>query len=247
MKKIILYSLFIILSSTLFAKTTIKMAIGEWAPFTSEKNKDAKVLEKIVKEAFKLENIEVIYEYYPWQRSYQLTKIGKADGTFPWYKTKDKLKFFIYHKETLIELKEVFFHLKSFDFNWEKIEDLKKYKVGASLGYSHKELFENNNIKADVIPKAKLNFKKLLLKRIDVFPENCIVGYYRINNIFKVEEANLFTSHKKPLQSNHAYILFSKKTKNGQELADKFDSGLKKLKKSGRYKEIIMEVTKKKQ
>ena len=45
--------------------------------------------------------------------------------------------------------------------------------------------------------------------------------------------------HQKPAVKNEFYILFSKKTSNGQKLADRFDAGLKKLKESGAY-DIIM-------
>ncbi len=89
----------IFLSSSAFSQTVVKMAIGEWAPFTSETDKTGKIAETIVTEAFKLEGIDVKYDYYPWKRSYELVKDGKADGTFPWTRKPERENDFIINPE----------------------------------------------------------------------------------------------------------------------------------------------------
>ena len=47
--------------------------------------------------------------------------------------------------------------------------------------------------------------------------------------------------HKKIFPATGAYFLVSKKHPRGEELVNKFDSGLQKLVKSGRYTKIIKE------
>ncbi len=240
MRKLALVLLFVFAASlNAFSNETIKLATGEWAPYTSEKDPNGKIAETIVREAFGLEQIDVTYEYYPWKRSYESAKKGKVAGTFPWFKNEERMKECIYHKEPLLNETEVFFHLKNLDFKWENYKDLGKYKIGGTLGFSHVKELEKEGIKLDVTSREDLNFKKLLAGRIEAYPASLIVGYNTINKLFAPEKAALFTNHTKTLKADQMYLIFSKNIPNGQKLADKFDSGLRRLKASGRYDEII--------
>ena len=228
-------------SSNLLANRTIDMAIGDWAPYTSETDQKGKLLEKIVTEAFKLEGINVHYDYFPWARSYGYVISGKYAGTFPWNKTQEREKEFVIHKMPLIKDEGVFFHLKSKTFDWKTIDDIKKYKAGVTVGYKQETTYKENGIVADVAPTEIANFQKLLLGRIDIFETSKIVGYDTIKKQFTPDEAKLFTHHPKAIEENAYYILFSRKSKDGKDLADKFDSGLNKLMKSGAYKKFVSE------
>ena len=239
MKKIAFFVLLLTISSNVFANETVRLAIGDWAPYTSATDAKSKILENVVAEAFKLEGIDVLYEYFPWKRSYALAKSGEFDGTFPWAKTDEHVKNFYIHEISLIKDEGVFFHLKKVYFDWNDLEDLNKYAVGVTLGYKEEKIYKEKGINAQAVPSEDLNFKKILAGRIDVYQTSKIVGYATINRLFTPEDAKLFTNHPKPAVENEFYILFSQKTPNGQSLADKFDSGLKKLKESGSYDQII--------
>ena len=243
MKKIALFLLLVAISENVFADEIVRLAIGDWAPYTSSTDDKSKILEHVVAEAFKLEKIDVRYEYFPWKRSYIVTKNGEFDGTFPWAKTEEHLKDFYINKLYLIQDEGVFFHLKTVQFDWNVLEDLNKYSVGVTIGYKEEIGYKEKGIHAEAAPSEDLNFKKLLAGRIDVYQTSKIVGYATINRLFTPAEAKLFTHHPKPAVHNEFYILFSKKTPHGQNLADKFDSGLKKLKESGRYDRILAKST----
>ncbi len=240
MKKIVgIFIVIFFLAINLYANKTINLLIGEWAPYTSKTEIKGKIAEVIVSEAFKLEDVEVKYEYYPWRRSYQSAKAGFGTGTFPWYYSEQRNKDFIVTKEPLLKVKNVFFHLKSLDFQWENYEDLKKYSNGGIMGYTSTSLLQSKGVDVQLVPRAELNFKKILNHRIDITPYGVEVGYYLINKIFSKEERALFTHHPKALLDSKMYMLISRAIPNAQKLADTFDQGLRKLKKSGRYDQII--------
>jgi polar amino acid transport system substrate-binding protein len=243
MLKTVLFLLLLAIPSNSFAHEAVRMATGDWEPYTSATNAKGKLLEKVVTEAFKLEGVDVKYEYFPWKRSYILAEEGRFDGTFPWAKTVEHVRDFYIHKISLMKDEGVYFHLKNKAFDWNTIEDLNKYSVGVTLGYKEEDVYKEKGIKAQVVPFEYLNFKKMLAGRIDVYQTSKIVGYLTINKLFTPEEAKLFTNHPKPAVENEFYILFSKKTPHGQALALIFDSGLKKLKESGEYDKIIAEYT----
>jgi len=242
LKKLLLLLFLILISPVnLFANETIVLATGEWPPYTSEKDPQGKIAEVILIEAFKLKNINVVCKYVPWKRAYKYTERGEVVGTFPWTKTKEREKdLIIFTKEPLISVKTVFFHLKSLDFKWNDYNDIKKYRVGATLGYSDVEFLKEKGVKVDIAPKEVLNFKKLLGNRIDIVPSAFLVGYNIINKTFTQDKALLFTNSPKPLYTENDFLVISKKIPNGQKIADTFDSGLRELKQSGKYDEIIM-------
>jgi len=225
--------------ANLSADEAITLAIGEWAPYTSEKDINGKMSEVIVSEAFKLVNIIVKLKYYPWKRSYKMTTQGDVAGTFPWFLHDKRKMETIYNKEPLVSELEVIFHLNTLDFQWDDFSDIKKYSVGGTIGYNHNLILAKHGIKTQQVKSDLLNFKKLLNGRIDLFPASYNVGYYIINKSFKPEIAAKFTYQPKPIQEGKLFVLFSKAIPNGQRLADKLDMGLKKMKASGLYDQIL--------
>jgi len=192
------------------------------------------------------ENIDVKYEFYSWEKAYTLAKEVQADGTIPWFKTKEREKDFLYSKNSILRTKTVFFHLKSLDFKWENYQDLKKYKIGETAGFKTAKILEEKGLKVDMALSETENFKKLLKGEIDLTSASYLVGHNIIKKNFSSKDAARFTSHsKKVYPGTGIYFLVSKKHPRAQELVDKFDSGLKKLIRSGRYVKLIKESTSK--
>lgn len=243
MKKVFLAALALlttVVSSS--ANEVIKITTGEWAPYTIENSKSGGVLQKIVNEALKLENVDVKYEFHSWEKAYSLAKEVEADATIPWFKTKDREKDFLYSKNAILRTKTVFFHLKSLDFKWQKYEDLKNYRVGETSGFKTEKLLREKGIDVEMAISEKENFQKLLDGKIDVTSSSYLVGYNIIKNTFTAEESAKFTNDsKKVYPATGVYFLVSKKHPKAQELINKFDAGLKKLIRSGRYIKLIKE------
>ncbi len=232
-------ALLILISFNSVKAETLTMAIGEWAPYTSNTDPNGKIAEVLIREVYKRVGIEVQFKYYPWKRSFELVKKGKFAATFPWLQIEERKTMFIFPKESLYQQKEVFFHLKDLDFKWETDEDLKQYRIGGVLGYAHVKLLEDKGLTLDVISSDEQNFKKILARRIDIFSSSFIVGYSLINKLFDPSKAVLFTNHPKPLTKDDMFLLISKNIPNGKELADQFDKGIKELKASGEYDRIF--------
>lgn len=241
MSKFAIWSLALALhASCASANDVVKLAIGEWVPFTSETDPKSKLLERVVVEAFKLEGLGVQYDYFPWKRSYMNVEKGDFDGTFPWNRTDERDRNFVLHKLSLFRDESVHFHLKSTRFEWDTLEDLKQYRVGSTIGYRNETTYKERGIPFESVSTEELNYKKILAGRIDVYGTSKTVGYATINKLFANQEAKLFTHHPKPYSMGEYYILFSKTNEaRSKMLADKFDAGLKKLKASGAYDKLL--------
>lgn len=221
------------------ATEVVNLAVGEWAPYTSERDEKGKLLEKVAIAAFKLQGVDVKLSYFPWKRSYIMASRGEADGTFPWTRTPEREGQFVFGSVPMMTEQSVYFHLKRTAFDWTTMEDLKKYKVGVTAGYKNEGVYKAMGINADPAPSEELNFKKIIAGRIDVYETSKLVGYATLKKALPPEQANLFTHHPRPSERNEYFILFTRTTPRGQVLADKFDAGLRKLKASGAYAKIL--------
>jgi len=229
-----------IITISLISEEIITLSTGEWSPYTSKDNPTKSIAETIIREAFRNENIKVSVKYYPWKRAYKVAKELDSDGTFPWLGTEKRFEDFYSSEQAIIKIKMVFFHLKNFQFKWNSYSDLKKYRIGGTIGYKSAELLKEKNLTVELVPREVQNFKKLLKNRIDITPSSYLVGYDIINNNFSKKEKLAFTNHpKKVYPDTGAYLLISKKHPNAKELINKFNKGLDKLIESGRYKKII--------
>jgi polar amino acid transport system substrate-binding protein len=239
-----LYTLLIIviLTKDLFAET-IRITNGEWEPFLSNYSYQYGLDSHIVSEAFKLEGVTVEWGFFPWQRAYQHAIDGRNwDASCCWWPDgKTKTKFLM--SDAISETSFVFFHLKSYDFHWNSIQDLNGLKIGGTSQYFYGEEFmdaiDAQILDVDITSKDEFNYKKLLSGQIQIFPNEPAVGNAQIKNYLSPEEANLLTHNPKKFEISTLHLIMSKNNKRNKYFLDKFNAGLQKLKASGRYQQML--------
>ncbi len=247
MKRIALVMLiFISFSTSSFAGKTIHITNGEWEPYLSEYVPHYGLYSHIVSEAFKLEGITVKWGFFEWVRALKIAESGKDwDASAVWWPSEENKKKF-YISETVGTTSFVFFHLKSKQFNWNSIEDLKGMKVGGTKEYNYGNEFadaaKNKVFKLELVLNDELNFKKVFHGRVDIFPNDPVVGMAQIRNIFPPEQADLITFHKKEFMVSPLSLIISRNSKDGKVFLEKFNSGLKKLQESGRIEQMYKDV-----
>ncbi len=228
-----------------WATEKIRLTIGEWMPYHSKKVEHYGVGTRIVTEAFALQGVEVEYGWFPWSRAKHLVEAGEWDGCVSWAWVAEWQDLFYFSDEPIYEGAGVFFHLKSYSFDWNNIEDLFGIPMGGILTYAYpgipNEYLESGDIDMGRAPSELQNFKMLLSGRIKLFPENIDVGYHIIKQNFPEETVKRFTHHPKPLQHYTYHMILSKKIARNAQMMALFNKGLKQLKQSGRYDEIFAE------
>lgn len=226
-----------------FAEETIRLTTGDWYPFVSESLKDKGIFSRIVTESLAIEGINVEYTFFPWERAYDSAKFGDYDGSSCYSWTKEREKYFYYSEPMYIE-KDVFFHLKSYKFDWNTFDDLKGIAIGGTIGYDYGPKFQEGEKsgKLDVqrVPTDEQNFRKLLNNRIKLFINSFEAGYGNIHQNFK-QKAHLITYHPKPSLTSNYYLILSKKHDKNKRILALFNKGLKQLKESGKYDQYLEE------
>ena len=235
--------------SSLFAKETIRLTNGEWLPYMSATLKHKGVASRIVTEAFAIEGIDVEYTFFPWKRAYSLVNTGEFDGSLAWAKKKVREKEVLYSKEGVILGKTMFFYKKSLDLPWQakkqNYEDLKGFTIGTLIGYKYLDVFDtavkNKTVNEQKVSTLEINFKKLLNNRIDLLISNKDVAYNVLNQSFSKKEISSLSAVEYNPNTTEYYLILSKKHKKNERLMKLFNSGLEKLKKSGKYDQYYKE------
>jgi polar amino acid transport system substrate-binding protein len=240
MKKRILFLsmfiLFILFQSYGFTQQKIVISTGEWPPYTSQKMKHFGYSLHIISEAFKVQDYQVEYKFLPWKRAYVMAEQGKFDGTAVWYLNK-KRKSEFYVSDSVSSSTTVLFHRKDKVVEWNTLEDLKKYKIGVTHGYTYGDKFnyaaKKYGFKLDSSPTDISGLKKLLKKRIDVMLSDLGVGYWILQNEFPSSQQALITNNPKIVLENTAHFFATKKSKDSPGKIEIINKGLKKLKETG--------------
>ena len=124
------------------------------------------------------------------------------------------------------------------DVTWTNLAELKKYRIGGVQDFSYMEDFTKAGIKADMLTIEELGFKMLAADRIDLFPCAELVGLGIIKRIFPTR-INKFGILKKNLDQGFAAVMCSKDNPDSPEFIKMFNEGLLRIKKQGKYKQIL--------
>ena len=218
---------------------TLRLASGSWEPFTSEQQPQYQVIENIVINAFEAAGHQVELVYYPWKRSYNMALHGEVDGTFPWFKTDNREKDFIY-SDTIFRVTEVFFHRKDVSFDWQSLSDLEPYVIGTTIGYSHEEILGNAGLMFESASQEELNFKKLLHRRVDLSPSVLEAGLYILETQMSPQQAREITYHPKPFTGGTEHVLFPRSLPKSAFWNREFNRGLAILKRTGQFQPVTL-------
>lgn len=223
----------------------VRIANGEWPPYSGENLAYYGLASRIVTEAFKREGVTVHYGFFPWRRAYLLAMTSGWDGTAVWSRNDERAQHF-YYSDPVVESDTVFFHLKTTRFSWNSIDDLSGYVVGVTNGYYYHPALDSaikaGKVHVQVGASDEQNLRKLLAGRIDVFPIERLVAMALLRAHFTPEEAARLTFNSKRVNVEQLHLLLGKQRPENRELIDEFNKGLKKLRDEGRI-DLFMKET----
>lgn len=243
MKKLLL-SLFLFCFSLSAYSQTIRIATGEYPPYCSSSAKHKGFISHVVTEAFARQGYDVEYDFLPWKRAIRQTQNGDYDATSWWVYNSERAAKFIY-SDALVTTSAHFFYVKShnFDFDWKTLKDLDPYKVGVTRGYFYsKELTEYreaNPNRFEMVNTDEQNIKRMLVKRIDLFPVDLVVGLELLRTRFGPNVIHQVAYHPRPLRSKEGFMLFPKAKEGSEKVRRIFNAGLKSMKEDGTYDQMM--------
>jgi len=182
---IIILTLFI--CSAASGSQKLMVLTEDWPPFNyKEDNSIVGISTDIVIAALNKAELAYTLHLYPWKRAYQVTLDHSHTLLFTTSRTKQREQLFKWIGP-LFSRKIVMYKLKTRnDIHINKLEDLKKYKLGILRGGSVEEYLQSRGFQSKIhyqcVAKEKQNILKLFANRIDMIPGSDMSMAFRLKN-----------------------------------------------------------------
>tara|TARA_R110001583_G_scaffold194956_1_gene367913 strand:- start:73315 stop:74085 length:771 start_codon:yes stop_codon:yes gene_type:complete len=243
--KIQLFAVLLVLSmKPASAEPLLVIATNDYPPYVTLSS-DRNFLVDLFAEIGKEMGVRFEFHYYPWKRGEQKVENAEVWGTIPYRKTESRKKTFLFSDP--IYLADSHFFAYRADqtkppVTYEKLSDLKPYKIGGIQGYYYEPWYEKAGLDVQYAHSEEQNFKRLKLGRIDLFSTATTVGWHIIKQLFPPEEVAKFYTLEKPLIAGDGLFLMTAKSyPNNDNLLRRFNAALAVIKTNGTYKSLVSE------
>ena len=227
------------------AAESVKIAIGEWAPFFSESLPGYGPVPEIVSRAFEIEGLKSEFSFRPWKRAMIMTTRGKFDGTPGWVFSEERAKSFHY-SDDLFEQRDLIYMLADSQFDFTSAADFTgkrtRVLIGSYIGDEFDALAKKGQLTVGESRSYEDMFLLLVEKKIDFIYLGELVGRDIVQNKLPFRYRSLIKAKNSFREPHKYYLLVSKQKKDGLQLLKTFNSGLKKLRDSGEYLRIYNKV-----
>ena len=226
------------------ASGEVILTTGDWPPYVFETGNDKGPMADIVMAAFKEVGITPQIVFYPWKRAEDEVRQGKAFAAFPYAVTDERKKEFDFSDPMYVVKAKFFYHTKyhAAGMPFEKLEDLRNYKIGGLLGSWYEPYFKEAGLQVEYVNTTDQNIQKLALGRIDLTVEEENTTWLLIRKLYP-NETNQFATLEKPLEQpgvvNELSLIVSRSFPNSAELLKQFNTGLAAIRANGTFKQIL--------
>jgi len=227
-------------SSPGLAETTLIIATGELPPYVSAQPEQS-FLTELFDEVAREMGVKFVFKFMPWKRCETSVENLEVWAAIPYVKTPEREEKFDFSEALYIKQSKFFYYSpngKTKDIFYNDLSDLKGYRIGAVRGYYYNQMFIDAGLTIDLVTAEEQNFKKLRFGRIDLAPAIETVGWHVIRNLFPLEELGKFFTLTKSFHQGGNYLMTSKQYPDTQNLVNRFNLALEKVKKNGIYQRI---------
>jgi len=221
----------------------IRISTGEYPPWTSKQLSEGGYINMLVRKAFNEVGVSVTYDYMPWNRALEATRVGQYPASSFWgydpardtdFSLSDRI-----HTDPILLA-----HRQDLDYPaWETLKDLNAFVFGATRGYTYTadfwQLIDSNVLRVSVSNSDLENLEKLIDGHIDFFPISRTTGRYLLHKNFTEARFDQIRFDSRPINSSLDFLLFSKAHPDAELLREKFNQGLARLKARGLPEKLL--------
>jgi len=235
----------LILSFTAAQSKNAVLVSLDWPPYIGSSIKDGNpavpnfgYVSELVTAAFKEGGYELRTDFKPWERALHEATIGIYDGLFPEYFSSEREKDFVY-SDAFPGGPVGLMRRSEKNIAFKTLRDLAPYTIGIVSGYINTDEFDAATwLKKDPAVDDETNIRKLMGKRLDLIFIDRYVGEYLIETKFPELKGKLVFIEP-GLEVKPLYIVFSRKAKDYETKLKAFNTGLAKLKATGKIEAIM--------
>lgn len=226
------------------AAQTVRLVGDPWPPYVDGvlgEDASGGVAVEIVERLFaRIADAEVRFPLIPWKRALREVEEGHSDGIPILLKTTERESYMVF-SEALITGENLIWYSDVHNaaaFEWQGIEDLQRYRIGVTRGYSNGDLvdssIEQGKLKVVLAPNVQQLFAMLANGRVDIVMANDVVGYSLARNYPRAA----IKPARKAVLSEVFHIGISKKSA-ARELLPEINAAIKAMHEEGVIERIL--------
>ncbi|OUR97184.1 hypothetical protein A9Q84_12725 [Halobacteriovorax marinus] len=231
----------LLLCSGAFAQT-FDVVVGQSPPYIDESISNRGFLTEVVEKSLENQGVEYNLQFASWQSAED--SINHLNGvSFAFIKNDVREKSWYFSKPIILAPSILISHRES-DFEINELEDIKKFRIGVTRNISYGKNFDKLRpmLELEMVGSDLMNMKKILHKRIDLFPIPLYTAIHYMRENFSHAEREQFEFILYPnLTKGGLHLVCHKKNQNCLKLIQTFNRGLQSITSSGVKDRIVSE------
>lgn len=224
------------------AEPVVLVSGDDYAPYADSKLPEGGMTTDLVKNAFAAVNTEIKIEWRPWARGLDETKHGMFAGTFPYLKTPEREKDFLY-SDVVVKIQDrAFIKAGNNKIDFNNIPSLAGTTICLPLGWSASpkliDMIKNEQIKTSRPKDISTCVKMVNAGRADYFVTDEAQGNAALKT-GGVPAGSVVMAESAPLADNSLYLIVGKGFSGAKDLLENFNKGLAAIRKNGSYDKIF--------
>ncbi len=208
---------------------------------TSAKLPEKGCATELVAAICKAGEIDPVFSFFPWPRAEALVETGEAFAAFP-YAANDQRKATFDFSDPIFYTAPKFIYCvtaKAFgSLKASSLADLKPYGVALLSGTWTEKDLRAAGIRVHLVNSVDSGVKMLRSGRVDFFVEDETVAFAAIERVYPGETESFKSLRSTFWGKTGNHLIVSRKYPGASELLDRFNKGLKEIRRNGTYRRI---------
>lgn len=229
-------------------KSVVTISADEFCPYNCKPDSAMPgFMVEIAKEALAMSGYKMVYTVSAsWSEAVGKSNSGVTDGIVGTSRNDAEVSSMVFPQTNIGTFDNCFLSRSSSKWKYDGLESLKRQKLVSIDGYGYGDKLNNYIRQNRTNPKRtriisgnramEYAFTNLKQGKVDLYVDSCSVLEYALKT---TKDSSGYKIAGKMNESYPIFVAFSQKNKNSALYAKALDDGIAKMKKSGRYAEII--------
>lgn len=212
---------------------------NDYAPFTGETLPGGGMLTELVLGAFRVVGLGYEVRFMPWKRGYDGVVGGKYLGGFPYVRTPEREAEVLF-SDPLIEVRQLVYLSTRTPMDFRSPQDFKGRSVCAPVGYALPAELAALVARGELTRESPADLpacvRMVAADRVDAFVIDEFTGQAAVASLVAGRDIRIA---ERPYARVGQHLILSRANPDAAAVLAAFNSGLKKLKESGAFDEIV--------
>jgi polar amino acid transport system substrate-binding protein len=223
------------------ASDRLALVTGEdYPPFVDAREPGGGLAVVLVRQVLDRMKLTATIDVAPWRRGYEETLRGRYDATFPYVRTAERERDFLY-SEPLIQVRQAVFMAADRRFAYRSPADLKGRRVCTPLGYAPaaalQPLIDRGEVQRVTAASAAACPGLLAADRADVFIQDLRIGQALVAKAGLARD--VVAVGEPPFGTTEIHLIVPRSRPDAASLIARFNAALAQLRTSGDYERLL--------